>query len=282
MIYLSDQELDALLLEDIRYGDVTTRALGIGQRPGVMTFRRRQSGKVSGLGIAARLLQRLELAVELHAADGQWVEADQVLLMATGSAERLHQGWKVAQNLLEWCCGVAQATHAMVSIARSINDAMQIACTRKTIPGTKTLALGAVLDGGGTLHRIGTADSMLLFANHRHFCADPMDWRQHIATLRRAAPDRLIVVEADNEWEAQAVMQAKPDLIQLDKFSPASVEKMLELSAAHVPYCRLAIAGGVNVDNIADYARTGIELAVTSMPYYAKPADIAVLLTPVP
>ncbi len=280
MIYLSDQELDALLLEDIRYGDVTTRALGIGRRPGVMTFRRRQLGKVSGLGIAARLLRRLELAVELHAADGQWVEADQVLLMATGSAERLHQGWKVAQNLLEWCCGVAQATHAMVGIARSINDAMQIACTRKTIPGTKTLALGAVLDGGATLHQIGTADSVLLFANHRHFCADPADWAAHIAALRLSAPDRLIAVEADNEQEAEAAMFAAPDLIQLDKFSPASVRKMLALCAVHAPHCRLAAVGGINLDNIADYARTGITLAVTSIPYYAKPADIEVVLSP--
>ncbi|WP_213991313.1 ModD protein [Sodalis sp. dw_96] len=280
MIYLSDQELDALLLEDVRYGDITTRALGIGSRPGLMTFSRRQPGKISGLEAAARLLQRLALDVGLRAIDGRQASAGEIVLTAAGPAERLHQGWKVAQNIIEWCSGVAQATHDMVSIARSINPHMQIACTRKNIPGTKTLALSAVLDGGATLHRIGTADSLLLFANHRHFCSDPADWAAHIATLRGAAPDRLIAVEADNELEAEAAMHAAPDLIQLDKFTPASVQKMLALCAVHAPHCRLAAAGGINGNNIADYARTGITLAVTSTPYYAKPADIEVVLSP--
>ena len=272
--------MDALLLEDVRYGDITTRALGIGSRPGIMTFSRRQPGKVSGLEAATRLLQRLALNVDMRATDGALTAEGEILLTAAGPAERLHQGWKVAQNLIEWCSGVAQATHDMVSIARSINPQMQIACTRKNIPGTKTLALSAVLDGGGTLHRIGTADSLLLFANHRRFCTDPADWRGHIATLRLSAPDRLIVVEADNEQEAEAAMHAGPDLIQLDKFTPAAVQKMLALCALHAPHCRLAVAGGINAGNIADYARTGIALVVTSMPYYAGPADIKVVLSP--
>ncbi len=55
---------------------------------------------------------------------------------------------------------------------------------------------------------------------------------------------------------------------------------MLALCAVHAPHCRLAAAGGINGNNIADYARTGITLAVTSTPYYAKPADIEVVLSP--
>ncbi|NDL64648.1 ModD protein [Acerihabitans arboris] len=282
MLFLSDQELDSLLLEDIRYGDLTTRALGIGARRGVMTFSRRTTGKVSGLDAAARVLQRLGLSVAVAGADGQVAPAGDPLLTAAGPADRLHQGWKVAQNLLEWCSGVAQATHDLVALAQSINPRMQIACTRKTIPGTKTLALGAVIDGGGTLHRCGTADTVLLFANHRHFCADPADWRQHVATLRLSAPDRLIVVEADNETEAMAAIDAGPDLVQLDKFSPGAVSRALAYAKTQAPACRLAVAGGINTGNIGEYARTGIELAVTSMPYYSPPADISVRLHPVP
>ncbi|WP_413721684.1 ModD protein [Sodalis sp. RH24] len=280
MLYLSDQELDSLLQEDIRYGDLTTRALGIGNRQGVMSFSRRTAGKVSGLDAAARVLQRLGLSVVMAMADGQMAQAGDVLLTAAGPAERLHQGWKVAQNLLEWCSGVAQATHEMVAMAQAVNPRMRIACTRKTIPGTKTLALGAVIDGGGILHRCGTADTVLLFANHRHFCADPVDWRQHVATLRGAAPDRLIVVEADNETEAMAAIDAGPDLVQLDKFSPAAVSRALAYANSQATGCRLAAAGGIHSGNIGEYARTGIELAITSMPYYSPPADIGVRLYP--
>ncbi|TKI07240.1 ModD protein [Martelella alba] len=281
MIYLSDHELDCLLLEDVRYGDITTRALGIGGQHGTMAFARRRAGKISGVAVAARLLARLALQVDVRSVDGGLAADGETLLTATGTAEKLHQGWKAAQNILEWCCGVAHATHELVSRAQKINGEMRIACTRKTIPGTKNLALATVLDGGGTLHRVGTADSLMLFTNHRRFRADPADWRGHILTLRRNAPDRLIAVEADNEREAEAALRAKPDMLQLDKFSPTAVSKILALAAACAPDCRIAVAGGINVDNIAEYAATGVRLAVTSMPYYAQPADIKVTLQPV-
>ena len=280
MIYLSDIDIDALLLEDIRYGDLTTRALGIGAKAGMMTFSPRRSGIISGLDAAARVLQRLDLRVHKSGADGTLGRSQAVILTAHGSAERLHQGWKVAQNLLEWCSGVAQATHELVSLARSINPAIHIACTRKNIPGTKTLALAAAIDGGGLVHRSGAADTVLLFANHRRFCTDPDDWRQHVLTLRGAAPDRLILVEADNESEAMEAMRAGPDMVQLDKFSPDAVRRMVAFAATDAPHCRLAAAGGINVDNIEEYARTGIALIVTSSPYYSQPADIQVRLTP--
>ncbi len=280
MLYLSETDIDSLLLEDIRYGDLTTRALGIGASTGIMTFSLRQPGIVSGLDAAARVLQRLDLRVRKSGADGTQGSEQEVILTAHGSAERLHQGWKVAQNLLEWCSGVAQATHGLVALAQSINPEMQIACTRKNIPGTKTLALGAAIDGGGIVHRSGTADTVLLFANHRRFCTDPGDWRQHVLTLRRAAPDRLIVVEADNEREAMDAMIAGPDVVQLDKFSPDAVRRMVAFGRSDAPHCRLAAAGGINIDNIEEYAGTGIALAVTSSPYYSQPADIQVRLTP--
>jgi molybdenum transport protein len=280
MLYLSDTEIDSLLLEDIRYGDLTTRALGIGASAGVMTFSLRRPGIVSGLDAAARVLQRLDLRVHKSGTDGGQGHEHEIILTAHGPAERLHQGWKVAQNLLEWCSGVAQATHQLVTLAHAINPVLRIACTRKNIPGTKTLALGAAIDGGGIVHRCGTADTVLLFANHRRFCTDPGDWRQHVLTLQRAAPDRLIVVEADNEGEAVDAMRAGPDMVQLDKFSPDAVRRMMAFALANAPHCRLAVAGGINIDNIEEYAHTGIALAVTSAPYYSQPTDIQVRLTP--
>ncbi|MEA9389923.1 ModD protein [Acerihabitans sp. TG2] len=280
MLYLSETDIDSLLLDDIRGGDLTTRALGIGASAGMMTFSLRRPGIISGLDAAARVLQRLDLQVLKTGTDGVSASGQEVILTAHGTAERLHQGWKVAQNLLEWCSGVAQATHALVTLAQAINPQIQIACTRKNIPGTKDLALSAVIDGGGTVHRCGTAETVLLFANHRHFCTDPGDWRAHVLTLRHAAPERFIMVEADNELEAMDAMRAGSDGVQLDKFSPDAVRRMMAFALSDAPHCRLAAAGGINIDNIEHYARTGIELVVTSSPYYCQPADIQVRLTP--
>ncbi|MCO6508623.1 MAG: ModD protein [Snodgrassella sp.] len=281
MFYLSDAELDRLLLDDIAYGDLTTRALGIGQQNGQISFCRRQTGRVSGVAIAVRLLQKLALKVVTHVRDGDDVAAGAVLLTAVGNMENLHQGWKVAQNVLEWCGGVAQYMAQMVATAQTINPLVQIACTRKSIPGTKSLAIAAIIDGGGILHRAGTAESILLFANHRRFCAEPDNWEAMVTRLRRAAPEKKVIVEADNVDEALAALSAQADIVQLDKFTPEQFAWVLMQRQVLAPNSLLSAAGGITLLNVADYVRAGAELLVTSAPYYAQPTDIKVWLEPV-
>ncbi|WP_239428434.1 ModD protein [Snodgrassella communis] len=281
MFYLSDAELDRLLLDDIAYGDLTTRALGIGQQNGQISFCRRQAGRVSGVAIAVRLLQKLALKVVTHVRDGDDVAAGAVLLTAVGNMENLHQGWKVAQNVLEWCGGVAQYMAQMVATAQTINPLIQIACTRKSIPGTKSLAIAAIIDGGGILHRAGTAESILLFANHRRFCAEPDNWEAMVTRLRRAAPEKKVIVEADNVDEALAALNAQADIVQLDKFTPEQFAWVLRQRQVLAPNSLLSAAGGITLLNVADYVRAGAELLVTSAPYYAQPTDIKVWLEPV-
>lgn len=281
MFYLSDAELDRLLLDDIAYGDLTTRALGFSECTGQMTFCRRSAGRVSGVAIAARLLQKLALEVVVHEKDGSDVAADTMLVTAVGTAERLHQGWKVVQNVLEWCGGVAQYMSQMVVTARAIDPHVQIACTRKCIPGTKSLAIAAVIDGGGILHRAGTAESVLLFANHRRFCAEADNWNVMVARLKRVAPEKKVIVEADTVAEALAALSAQADIVQLDKFTPAEFAMILAQRQSLAPKCLLSAAGGINLSNVADYVRAGAQLLVTSAPYYAPPVDIKVRLQPI-
>lgn len=281
MFHWPDSLLDSLLISDIEYGDLTTRALGIGEQSGVMAFVRKSAGRVSGIGVAEKLLTKLSLKVESHIQDGIDVAAGTTLLTAYGSAERLHQGWKIVQNVFEWCCGVAHYMAEMVTIAQQINSSVRIACTRKNIPGTKALAIAAISHGGGILHRAGTAETILLFANHRRFWPNPNDWQGMIDTLRRGAPEKKIIVEADNIDEALAALIAKPDILQLDKFNPKQAEYIIARSKGIAPDCLLSIAGGINKNNIAEFAQTDINLIVTSSPYYAMPEDIKVILKPI-
>ncbi len=134
MIYYSDAFLDSLLLEDIHYGDLTTRALGIGAQSGEMHFSRKQAGYVSGLTLGQKLLEKLGLQTQLHANDGDHTEAGTLLLTATGRADALHQGWKMVQNVIEWSSGVTQMTRCMVDTLRQYQPDAQLACTRKNIP----------------------------------------------------------------------------------------------------------------------------------------------------
>ncbi|MDL2307694.1 ModD protein [Desulfovibrio sp. OttesenSCG-928-C06] len=276
MFYYSDSQLDQWLMDDIALGDLTTRCMGIGSKPGRMAYSYRQTTRTSGVEVAARLLRKCGLNVEQLVEDGQDVEAGTTLILADGRADQLHSGWKVTQNIMEWSGGVATYMARMLEAARAVNPALHIACTRKSIPGTKTLANAAVVHGGGIIHRGGTAETILLFANHRCFTDSPADFAAHIAKLKSAAPEKKVIVEADTMDEAKEALKARPDVLQLDKFTPADIEAMVKMAADSAPGCLISMAGGLNKDNIADYARTGAHLAVTSAPYYAKPVDVKV------
>ncbi|MEG1213380.1 MAG: ModD protein [Leclercia sp.] len=280
MIYFSQAQIDALLLEDIQGGDLTTRALGIGAQPGVMDFYHRQGGCVSGTAVAAQMLASLGLVVTDCMADGERVAAGQLLIRAHGSAAALHQGWKAVQNVLEWSCGVSGYLDSMLRILRQRYPDGQMACTRKAIPGTRMLAAQAILAAGGIIHRGGCAETVLLFANHRRFLRDRNDWASAIEPLRRHAPEKKIVVEADTPEEALAALRAAPDVLQLDKFTPEQAADVARQAPSLAPHCTLALTGGITLASLASYLDCGIRLFITSAPYYAPPADIKVSLSP--
>lgn len=278
MIYYPDTFLDNLLMEDIQYGDLTSRALNISNQLGTMTFTRREAGCVSGITLGCRLLEKLGLVVTAHQQDGDFANAGDCLITAEGRADALHQGWKVVQNVLEWSCGVSDYMARMLDIYHRYQPKGQIACTRKNIPNTKLLATQAVLAGGGVIHRQGCSETILLFTNHRRFLSEPNNWAQHVKQLRQAAPEKCIVVEVDNIEQAREALKAQPDILQLDKFSIEDIA-LLQQEVPHIaPHCHLSVAGGINLNTIEKYAQTGITLMVTSSPYYAPPTDIKVRL----
>ncbi|WP_028108984.1 ModD protein [Ferrimonas futtsuensis] len=280
MLYFSDQELDALILEDIPRGDLTSRTLNLSNQTATIEFRRKQAGPVAGLDVAAQMLQKLGLTPEVHAAEGDWVEGMALVLSAQGRADRLHSAWKVVQVVLEWCGGVAQCTRAMVESARVHQPHAQVACTRKSIPGTRKLATAAVIAGGGTIHRSGLSDSLLVFTNHRNLLTHPEDYRRMVDQARSHAPEHKLAIEADNLDQLPALLAAGPDIIQLDKFTPAQVADALALKQQLGASCQLSVAGGINPTTIAEYAEVGASLFITSAPYYAPPQDIKVVISP--
>ena len=278
MLYFSEQELDELLLEDIYRGDLTTQALELNHIQGKMIFKRKNAGIVAGINVAKKLLQKLELEVQLYVADGDYVEAQQVLMTATGQSSRLQQGWKVVQCVLEWSCGVAQYMAEMRQNAQQQNPNARVLCTRKSIPGTRKLATNAILAAGGQIHRQGLSETVLVFTNHRNLMDEPTNWQKMVAKVRHSAPENKVTIEADNFEQFQQILATQPDLIQLDKFSLDEVKAALELVKQSGSQTHITVAGGINKNNIADYAKLGMELFITSAPYYAKPEDIKVII----
>ena len=281
MIFIPDADIERFLLEDIAMGDVTSRSLQLTQQAGHIQFFTRQETVTSGVEIAKRILLKLGLEVSSAAKEGEILAAGQLILSGQGQVAALQKAWKVAQNILEWSCGVAQATASLLREARSINPQIQIACTRKSIPGTRLVATTAVLNGGGIIHRAGTAETILVFANHRHFLDQAVDWCTLVETLRIRAPEKKIVLEADTPAQAREAMRAQADIVQLDKFTPEQIMACLRIAEQTQYLGKLIAAGGIHQGNMKEYAATGVPVLVTSSPYYAKPADIKVVLRPI-
>ncbi len=278
---LSDSLLDGFLADDVAFLDLTTHALAIGGKPGRMSFAARNAMVVACIEEAGRMITRAGGEVELHTASGEAQPAGALLLSATGSASALLRTWKMAQTLVEVASGIATTTRAIVEAARAAKPDITIACARKNAPGTKLVALKAILAGGATPHRLGLSESILIFPEHRCFFGEaPAD--KVVAAVKRAAPEKKIVVEVGSEEEALAWAAAGADVIQTEKFKPEAVASVCRALAGQKPRPLVAAAGGINADNAALYAAAGADILVTSAPYWGKPADVCVRIEALP
>ncbi|MFM2484903.1 ModD protein [Celerinatantimonas yamalensis] len=279
-MFLSTTLIENLIREDLPYSDLTTETMGISEHPAVMEFSARYACTLAGMDEASTILRHLGANVEPLEKNGTTLAAGTLVLRAKGSAGVLHAGWKVAQNMMEHAVGIATRTHEMVIKGRSINPDLIIACTRKCVPGAKTISLNAIQAGGGTVHRLGLSESFLLFDNHTAF----FNSEDHLlATLKKAViaqPERKLVVECDDLDYAMKVAACGIDVIQFDKVPPSSLQNWVMQLKKRFAHLTIAAAGGINIESIQAYAKTGIDIAVTSFIYTGKPLDIAVTIKP--
>lgn len=279
MTVLSTAEIERLLAEDVPYGDLTTEVLGIGGYAGSVCFTARSAMVVAAIEEAAALFKLAGVDTRLHARSGDAVAQDAVLLIGEGSAAGLHRAWKVAQTLVEIWSGVATATRSLVEVARTSRPGIVVACTRKNVPGTKALAIAAIKAGGAAVHRLGLSETILVFPEHRVFRGDG-DLATIVRDLRARAPEKKLVIEVNSEAEGIAAAAVGFDVVQTEKFSPVMVSQLASALASVVPRPLIAAAGGINPDNVTAYVRAGADIIVTSWPYSARPADVAVRIKP--
>ncbi|WP_454631754.1 ModD protein [Bradyrhizobium cenepequi] len=274
----SRAELERLLEDDVPYGDLTTEALGIGARPGVMRFTARDPMVLALVEDAAAIIELAGCRVELFAASGTTLAKGAPILSAYGSASGLLRAWKVAQTLIEVWSGVATEARAIVDAARAVSPDIAVACTRKNIPGTKRFAVAAIKAGGAVMHRLGLSETVLVFPEHRALL-DKVPLTEMVNSLRRAAPEKRLVAEVTSFDAAVEMVVAGFDVIQAEKFSPAEMVSLVAGVKAISPVWNrpmVAAAGGINAGNVAAYVQAGAHIVVTSSPYLARPRDVQV------
>lgn len=276
-MHISTLLVDALLEEDVPHGDLTTHLLGIGDRAARMRFFLRRDGVACGTELALALVRRAGAEGRVLAPSGARLAAGAPLLAAEGPAGAILAAWKVAQTAVEYLSGIAGATAAIVDAARAVAPGIAVVTTRKTFPGTKRLMIAAIRAGGADPHRLGLSETILVFPEHRVFLDDPV---AALAALRRAAPEKKVVVEITSRADAEHFLPAAPDILQCEKMAPDAVAGLVAALRARGGGPLVAVAGGVVAANAGAYAATGADILVTSAPYSAPPADVQVKIGP--
>jgi molybdenum transport protein len=276
----SRSELESLLYDDVPNGDLTTEGLGFAHVAGEMTFKARDAMVLAEAESAASLIEMTGCRVSLDVQSGSRLVAGQTILTAQGKAGSLYASWKVAQTLIETWSGVATVARAIVDAAQEVSPRIVVGCTRKHVPGTKSFAVRAIRAGGATVHRLGLSETVLVFSHHRDFLRnEPLP--ELVRRLRGKAPEQKLIIEVTSLDDARAAAEAGFDVIQIDKLKPAEVAEIVQAISGTGRRPTISAAGGINAGNAAVYAKTGVDLLVTSAPYFGRPCDVKVDIRPV-
>ena len=258
------------LEEDIGNGDATTNSIV----PETATLKgkiiAKQSGIVAGLEIANAVFLELSENVIFKqlVSDGSEVEKKTIIATVEGSARALLTGERTALNFLGRMSGIATLTRQFVR-AVSGSDA-QILDTRKTAPGLRMLDKKAVQLGGGRNHRVGLFDMILIKDNHIDFAGSISTAVQR---ARAAATNLEIEVETRNLEDVKEALDLGVERILLDNMTPETMRRAVALAGGRA---RLEASGNINLENVSDVARTGVDyISVGALTHSPKVFDLS-------
>lgn len=272
--------VERLLAEDVPSLDLTSFLLELPSVPARITFTARSSITVAGTALVRALCEHVGAVVESAQPSGTHADSGTVLLQATATPAELHRVWKVAVNVYETACGIATRTHELVAAARKGAPQVEVFTTRKVIPGTKDLAISAILAGGALPHRLGLSETVLVFDQHAVFLGGVEGVAQRLEAVRRRALEKLVFVEVENVTDARRLAVAGVDGLQFDKVPAAELAELLPQLRQEYPTLRIIAAGGINPGNAAAYAAAGVDAVASSWMYAGSPADIGATLAP--
>ena len=268
--------LEAAIAEDLGSGDITSQIIFGPDDNTSARIEAREAIVVCGLSIATATFARIdpELVVEPVVEEGEPASPYQPMLRIEGPARGLLAAERTALNFLGRMCGVA--THTRRYVDAVAGTRARIVDTRKTLPGWRVLDKYAVAVGGGTNHRMGLYDGILLKDNHAA-AAGGLD-RAVKRALADAPSGLRVQVEVQSEEEARAAIGAGADFLLLDNLSVAQTESICLLCGDDAV---LETSGGVTLENVRAYAETGVHrISIGALTHSAPNADVSLEIEP--
>ena len=266
------------LQEDIGSGDITTQFFVPPQLKGHGRIITRERCVVAGTRTAAEVFRRIDpdLRVDILQPDGTALTGGETILEVRGSAASILTAERIVLNFLQRLCGIATLTRQFVEAIGK--HRAKILDTRKTTPGLRALEKQAVLAGGGTNHRFGLHDMVLVKDNHISAQGGLTGFAQAIARLRNERPDLRIEVEADHLEQVRAFLEIEGiNVILLDNMKPAEMREAVALGKDKVKF---EASGGVTLKNVRQIAATGVDfISVGALSHSARAIDLSLELT---
>ena len=250
---LAKADVARALAEDMGTGDLTAGLIE-GDRQARAQVLARESAIVCGSAWVEATVRQLDPQAELlwHVKDGERCEAGQVVFEVRGLVRALLSAERTALNFLQLLSAVATKTAVYVDIVKGTRA--QIVDTRKTLPGLRLAQKYAVVAGGGTNHRVGLYDAVLIKENHIAAAGGIAQVLARAAEV--AAQADFVQIEVENLGELAQALDAGARMILLDNMSLPDLKEAVRINAGRAV---LEISGGVTLDGLRTLAETGVD-----------------------
>ncbi|NJD65015.1 MAG: carboxylating nicotinate-nucleotide diphosphorylase [Chloroflexi bacterium] len=266
--------IDLAIEEDRGAGDWTTRWTVPARTRARARIVAKQRGVIAGVGIAAAVYQRLDHRVKCRilCPDGSNVAPGDVVCTVTGPARAILTGERVALNFAQRLSGVATLTRRYVEAVAGTG--CLILDTRKTTPGWRSLEKAAVRAGGGTNHRAGLFDMVLVKDNHKAVAGS---LASALARVRDQNSRMLpVCVEVHSLDELDAALEAAVDRILLDNLSTAELTVAVQRARDRGSRAKLEASGNMTLDRVSEVAAAGVDyISVGALTHSAPALDLS-------
>jgi nicotinate-nucleotide pyrophosphorylase (carboxylating) len=257
------------LAEDVGACDVTTRAIVPADVQASASFEVKRACVLAGLDVAREVFAQVDPSVRFAAIgrDGDLCDADSIVATVDGPAASILTAERTALNFLQHLSGIASLTRRFVDAA---GGQITVLDTRKTLPGLRALEKYAVRCGGGTNHRFGLFDGVLIKDNHISIAGSIQAAVDRVRAAGVALP---IEVEAQSIDDVDAALAAGADIVMLDNLDDSEMLQAIERIAGRA---RVEISGGVTLDRMPTLAALGADcVSIGALTHSAPAADIS-------
>jgi len=264
-----DENVRCALAEDIGSGDITAALIPASQQAKARVITR-EAGIFCGEGWANAVFATVDpdIRINWQVRDGNRLIPNQTLFELEGAARSLLTGERAALNFIQTLSGTA--TRCRFYADQVTGTTVKLLDTRKTIPGLRIAQKYAVSCGGCHNHRIGLYDAFLIKENHIAACGSIAN---AVAQARRLAPGKPVEVEVENFAELDQALFAGADIIMLDNFDLADLQRAVEHCAGHA---KLEASGGITNETLRAIAETGVDyISIGALTKDCKALDLS-------